>query len=374
MPGELYQKIIEFLKSIPNIDNLDTRKALVLTAGLDTELQQQLDFTGSPAQFVPKFVSTLCDYGILKDRRYALEAILEAAKKLVGQDRKDRSDKLIQELKRQNKRNIIPIPILIVAMRKNEAEKLFNSTPEQEGFLAFQQVKPKFCLEDMQEWLAHYSEDRIGWKPYISIDRTIHSILLEDLPPHDDEDINWRPYLASDKTIHFIISNVFNDINGRNGSNLNIIKPIFETTDEFFDEHHQHRRNAICNRLTDLGGIVIVDSISLFHPKIYEVLENKNIKPKNATIIAIPPLSKQALEINALIGERIYACMGSAFYQFAKKKFEDPVEFGISHPCVIERWLFKVLQEFATPQKLQKFPKDKPPGFQNPSSVIFGRF
>ncbi len=76
VPVELNNKIVEFLKSLPNIHDSNSQRALLLTAGLDTELQDQIYFSGPPTQFFQLLIPTLLSYGTLQDGRDALEAVL----------------------------------------------------------------------------------------------------------------------------------------------------------------------------------------------------------------------------------------------------------------------------------------------------------
>ncbi len=95
----LHQKIVEFLTSLPNFHDGNTQRALIYGAGLDSQLQNQIYFTGPPAQFAQLLVTTLSGYGKLEDGRHALEAVLESAKQSVGQDKRNYCDTLIQEVK-----------------------------------------------------------------------------------------------------------------------------------------------------------------------------------------------------------------------------------------------------------------------------------
>ena len=99
LPAELKNNIVEFLTSLPNIHDSSSQRAFILSAGLDSQLQHQINFSGPPAQSFQLLVSTLISYGKLKDGRDALEAVLEAAKNYVGQDKKDYCDILIQKLR-----------------------------------------------------------------------------------------------------------------------------------------------------------------------------------------------------------------------------------------------------------------------------------
>lgn len=99
LPFELHSKIVEFLTSLPNIHDSSAQRAFIFSAGLDSRLQKRINYSGSPEQFFQLLVSTLTDYGVVKDGRNALEAILETAKNSVGKDRKEYCDALIQELR-----------------------------------------------------------------------------------------------------------------------------------------------------------------------------------------------------------------------------------------------------------------------------------
>lgn len=99
LPPVLHNQIVEFFTSIPPIHDCNQRQSLIYSAGLDQQLQDQIDFYGSPGQFFQMLVSTLMRYGTLEDGRNALEAVLETTKRYVGQDRQHYCDRLIQELR-----------------------------------------------------------------------------------------------------------------------------------------------------------------------------------------------------------------------------------------------------------------------------------
>lgn len=99
LPMLLQRKIVDFLISIPIVDNDDGQRALIYRVGLDFRLQQQIKFGAPPEQFVQSIICILGRYGMLEDGRDALEAILESAKSYVGKDRQLESDRLIEELR-----------------------------------------------------------------------------------------------------------------------------------------------------------------------------------------------------------------------------------------------------------------------------------
>ncbi len=95
---KLKNEIINFLKSLPNLDDIKSRRAFIYSVGLDPQLKAQIPFDDPPAQFVPFLVSILINYGRLEDGRYALEAVLEIAKNYIGQDKREYCDILIQKM------------------------------------------------------------------------------------------------------------------------------------------------------------------------------------------------------------------------------------------------------------------------------------
>ncbi len=98
LPLELRNKVIDFLASLPNVHNSDAQQALLYQAGLDFQLYSQLPIGQPIAQFVPRLVAILTQFGTLNDGRNALEAVLEVAKNQIGADRREQCDCIIKEL------------------------------------------------------------------------------------------------------------------------------------------------------------------------------------------------------------------------------------------------------------------------------------
>jgi hypothetical protein len=94
----LMQKIVEFLGSLPGLEKEDDRIAWLYSAGLDPSVQRQIQVSGAPVQFFQLLVQTVVVYGRLEDGRLAIEVLLEAAKKRIGQDRQEYCSTIIQEI------------------------------------------------------------------------------------------------------------------------------------------------------------------------------------------------------------------------------------------------------------------------------------
>lgn len=98
LPSAFQQQVIAFLMRLPNLHDPAGQRALIYSAGLDKNIQDQLQFGLSAAQFVPMLVTLLSSHGRLADGRLALLALLETAKQHVGKDARDECDRLIMAI------------------------------------------------------------------------------------------------------------------------------------------------------------------------------------------------------------------------------------------------------------------------------------
>ncbi len=129
LSGILQNKIIEFLKSLPNIGDTKSRRAFIYSMALDSELNDQISVDEPPAHFVPLLVSVLIDYGGLKGGRHPLEVVLKTAKDYIGHDKKQYCDHLIQELQTNIEQNSIHDHI--PSPRYKTVIELLNSSNQQ---------------------------------------------------------------------------------------------------------------------------------------------------------------------------------------------------------------------------------------------------
>lgn len=95
----LQKQIIDFLVSLPNINDTEKQQAFIFQAVLDKELQNQLPFGKPVSLFVSHVVTVAFNYGKMKDGRYALDSILETTKGFVGQDKQEYCNTLIEQLR-----------------------------------------------------------------------------------------------------------------------------------------------------------------------------------------------------------------------------------------------------------------------------------
>ncbi len=96
--ADLRRRIVEFLADLPTLQNEQSQRALLYSAGLDDALMQQLPVGQPVADFVNLVVPACLKYGRLEDARPAIEAVLQAAKSKVGQEKKTYCDTLIHHI------------------------------------------------------------------------------------------------------------------------------------------------------------------------------------------------------------------------------------------------------------------------------------
>lgn len=100
--SQLRQKIVDFLVSLPNIQDNNARNAFIESVGFDSQLHAQIDFSGAAATFFHRLLANLRGYGSLNDGRNAIEALLKTAKNYIGPDRQADCESLIDEFRRDS--------------------------------------------------------------------------------------------------------------------------------------------------------------------------------------------------------------------------------------------------------------------------------
>jgi len=75
-----------------------SQRVLLLSAGIDHSLIQQIPLGIPPLQFAHVVVDTLLQRGTLEDAHHAIESILQATKQYLGYDGRSRCETIIQAL------------------------------------------------------------------------------------------------------------------------------------------------------------------------------------------------------------------------------------------------------------------------------------
>ncbi len=96
-------------------------------------------------------------------------------------------------------------------------------------------------------------------------------------------------------------------------------------------------------RLERSGGVMVIDAVSLLHPKLFRQLLNSGlISERKLAVIIVYPVSQNTLESNKLIENIICSQLNPAFHRF-KNKCDPLFSIGVSDLRVFKRWLFTSL-------------------------------
>lgn len=100
LPKSLRKDILDFLTKLPNINRTDTQQSLISGAYLGNKITQNILYDKPPCSFFSWLIDYSKAYGLLDDGRDPLEAVLEAAKDMIGSDKRKEADFLIRELRK----------------------------------------------------------------------------------------------------------------------------------------------------------------------------------------------------------------------------------------------------------------------------------
>ena len=227
----------------------------------------------------------------------------------------------------------LEIPFVVAAMTIGEAQSLKSETvfdaanvrrDEKDHFL---QLLDSFESDLLNSWISQYSKRR-------------------------DE---WKPRLGQDKAIESIIWDMCFDFNTENDDIIStpILKPV-SFTDDFFSSSDKTRIN-IWKKLERIGGILIVDAISMFHPRVRSYIGDSPLigKTNKISIVVISPINSFANPTNKVIENKISTQMTRAML-----RINDPVDslclFGAGDLRTLKSWFFSTLPKTAEVAHHQK--------------------
>lgn len=222
----------------------------------------------------------------------------------------------------------IYIPFVIVAMTRTQADELYARTAFDSTTVTPRQreqfIKLSTALEaqGMPDWLNCYGDCPEDWKP--------HSTFL--VPP----ETSW--------TIEETVDNVINSVNKKNNAQFQIA-PYFLSEDFFHPDDVVRYRTG--EELRRLGGIVIVDSISIFHPDLYDMFRNSGIShDERISIIVLSPTNFRTTQVHRLIEETFRKDTERLFIRF-NQGWDQFCEISATDLLTLQRWLFARLPKAA---------------------------
>ncbi len=241
----------------------------------------------------------------------------------------------------------INLLFVVAAMTREEADNLargtdfddpHRTTNGDEQFQAFKNMLQEYEVDDT---LPYYDENRDNWQPphhqQITIQQTIRQMI---------ERAN-QAYVKSPGAAKIL--------------------PQF-ISEDFFAEDRRIRAEAW--QLANMGCIIVVDSISLFHPWIYQTLSSSEVSSKKQiAMFILSPINFSKMSINQSLEEKIMEWVKIR----SNNQLDKLCEFGAGDPVVLQRWLFTVLPDLvrqrqepeptsANREAMRKLMKQRPRG------------
>jgi len=207
--------------------------------------------------------------------------------------------------------------------------------------------------QEVDELMSGRVFDRATVAP---IDRQDFDHLRDELRRHDLDDTaqfydavreDWRPPIANGLTIRDALGEVIEKLNQqrRQIPGMPIIRPQFFSTDFLSDDTDW--RNKTWTLLENLGCVLVIDAISMFHPLLRSQLERSELssKPRTSAIFVLP-ISTNGMPVARFVERHIEQHMPRAFNRFAMQ-FDMLCELGSGDIRNVKRWLFSVMPEVA---------------------------
>jgi hypothetical protein len=188
------------------------------------------------------------------------------------------------------------------------------------------------------------------------VDRQDFARLRDELQRHGLDDAfqfygalreDWRPPISNGLTIRDALGEVVQKLNQqrRQIPDTPIIRPQFFSEDFLSDDTDW--RDKTWTQLENLGCVLVVDAISMFHPLLRSKLERSELSSKERTsIIFLLPISPNGLPLGRFVERHIEQHMPRAFNRFATQ-LDLLCELGSGDIRNVKRWLFSVLPEVA---------------------------
>ena len=213
-----------------------------------------------------------------------------------------------------------PIPIIIFSMKENEAKEL---------------VSEEIFKGDVKK------TDKKRYKSFMSA-LSSHNITKEELPSYyGDSRDDWSPRITNPRRIREIIEFVVEKINQQPNLSQRL-EPVF-LSDEFIED------SQIIMGLRGRKCILVIDSISMFHPGLNEKLRDSGfisgINP-DLCLIVIPPVNHNVIPVYEFLESRYQSMMKNAFNLFSAE-LNLGYEFGIGNIYSLQHWLASSLLNIA---------------------------
>lgn len=224
----------------------------------------------------------------------------------------------------------LDMPFVVLAMTKPEAIELLNGSVTDSHFTeVIQHLTENFEVDQL---LAPYGNTRDEWRSPLcraeNGDGTTVQITIQETIEDVVERLNKPVLYEMDRQYEEPVRP--------------ILRPEYFSAD--FTSDNFNTRNETYNELSRRGCVLVVDFLSLCHPKLHAYLTNSGLaQPRSKTVPIMVPLPEQRIDkLDKLLEDAMKEVMSRAFYRY-ETELDILSEFGINHPRALKRWLFFVL-------------------------------
>jgi hypothetical protein len=212
---------------------------------------------------------------------------------------------------------LIGVPLVVAAMTRSEAEQL-SAEPEIIGREIGTKAQDKFreILKALPKYWERYGQTRDDWMSPGSA-MTVAQISIEALQK-----------LARTRNTK---------LRGR------AVKLQRYPLDPMVDEVQEFR--DVYRAMADHGCVVVVDELSLLHPRVRKALgTSPMITARNAAILTISPFAQSVPNEHGLLREELKTQLAAVVDRF-ERDFDPQCEIGVSDEPRLRRWLHSALPE-----------------------------
>lgn len=216
---------------------------------------------------------------------------------------------------------VAEIPVVIGAMVDTEVEELNNGhiftrpNISSEERIHFEE----FCTQlnaYTPDWTKHYYAERNAWVPFLGRTQSIMEIVWETAARANEKRLEQR--------------------------GAAVLRPISLSESFFSKENSEHTQawEQIC------GGIMIIDSVSLFHPVLRDLLirSHASLDPTITAVFVLYPGALGEIPVNQSIEKEILIWMEREFKKFTDN-FDKMYEFGPGSIYTFQRWLYAAFMD-----------------------------
>jgi hypothetical protein len=215
---------------------------------------------------------------------------------------------------------VIPLPFVVVAMTEEQARKLmtgeaFNSPDAGQGDrLALDRLTAELPSYRIMDLAAFYGPTPYDWHMPVAGEISARQAIEQTLDYYNREylsDSGWQ------------------------------LRPQF-FSDEFLDDD-PGRSARTWRRLSQLGCVMVVDGMSLFHPDLRAKVQRSELGSSQRTsLVVVSPLSPHHIPLSVLVEEHIRHHLPRAFDRF-ENQFDALCEVGAGGVRQLKRWLLAAL-------------------------------